>query len=166
MINTPFKDPDPALIGPPTQTTSGVVNKAPIIDNPNIKLPSQNDVDQTNYKLIDTKSLDEKFDRLGKNWLPDKFNPEDISGNDSFVDPKTGKIGSTSKLSDRVNISTDKSISVDTSAEKLASVQQGLPKPNIPKPPNTPRIKTIKIPKPSNTKGATDLLNLPKSDSR
>jgi hypothetical protein len=37
----PFTDPDPALVGPPTQTISGVTNKAPVVDNPNVKLPSQ-----------------------------------------------------------------------------------------------------------------------------
>jgi len=37
----PFTDPDPALVGPPTQTISGIANKAPVVDNPNIKLPSQ-----------------------------------------------------------------------------------------------------------------------------
>ena len=37
----PFTDPDPALVGPPTQTISGVTNKAPVVDNPNIKLPTQ-----------------------------------------------------------------------------------------------------------------------------
>ena len=37
----PFTDPDPALLGPPTQAISGVVNKAPVVDNPNIKLPTQ-----------------------------------------------------------------------------------------------------------------------------
>jgi hypothetical protein len=52
---------------------------------------------------------------------------------------------------------------VGAAAAKLASVQKGLPKPKIPKPPSVPRIKTVKIPRPSNPKGATDLLNLPKS---
>jgi hypothetical protein len=37
----PFTDPDPALVGPPTQTISGVTNKAPVVDNPNVKLPTQ-----------------------------------------------------------------------------------------------------------------------------
>ena len=36
-----FTDPEPALVGPPTQTISGVTNKAPVVDNPNIKLPTQ-----------------------------------------------------------------------------------------------------------------------------
>ena len=36
-----FTDPDPALVGPPTQTISGIANKAPIVDNPNVKLPTQ-----------------------------------------------------------------------------------------------------------------------------
>ena len=37
----PFTDPDPSLPGPPTQAISGVTNKAPVVDNPNIKLPTQ-----------------------------------------------------------------------------------------------------------------------------
>lgn len=37
----PFTDPEPALPGPPTQAISGVTNKAPVVDNPNIKLPTQ-----------------------------------------------------------------------------------------------------------------------------
>ena len=52
---------------------------------------------------------------------------------------------------------------VGAAAAKLASVQKGLPKPKIPKPPSVPRIKTIKIPRPSDVKGAQSLLNLPKS---
>jgi hypothetical protein len=40
LFNLP-NDPDPALPGPPTQTISGVNNKAPIIDDPNVELPSQ-----------------------------------------------------------------------------------------------------------------------------
>jgi hypothetical protein len=35
-------DTNPALTGPPTQTIGGVTNKTPVVDNPNIKLPSQN----------------------------------------------------------------------------------------------------------------------------
>ena len=34
-------DPDPALVGPPSQTIYGTLNKAATVDNPNIKLPSQ-----------------------------------------------------------------------------------------------------------------------------
>jgi len=37
----PLTDPDPALPGPPTQAISGVTNKAPVVDNPNVKLPTQ-----------------------------------------------------------------------------------------------------------------------------
>jgi hypothetical protein len=33
-------DPDPALVGPPSQTIYGTLNSAPTVDNPNIKLPS------------------------------------------------------------------------------------------------------------------------------
>lgn len=39
--DSPFTDPDPALPGPPTQAISGVTNKAPVVDNPNVKLPTQ-----------------------------------------------------------------------------------------------------------------------------
>ena len=52
---------------------------------------------------------------------------------------------------------------IGAAAAKLASIQKDMPKPNIPKPPSTPRIKTVKIPRPSDTKGAQALLNLPKS---
>lgn len=48
-------------------------------------------------------------------------------------------------------------------AAKLALVRNGMPKPKIPKPPSSPRIKKVKIKAPSNTKGAEDLLNLQKS---
>ena len=47
-------------------------------------------------------------------------------------------------------------------AAKLASVKIGMPKPNIPKPPNIPRIKVVKIKHPSDIKGAQQLLNLQK----
>lgn len=39
--DSPFTDPDPSLPGPPTQAISGVTNKAPVVDNPNVKLPTQ-----------------------------------------------------------------------------------------------------------------------------
>lgn len=203
-----FTDPEPALVGPPTQTISGVVNKAPVVDNPNIKLPSQevkgldaNAAQQAATQAQGTASnalskaqnaaggltsqaqdavsqaqgtlegaagqaqgalgnaqqsaggvlsnlssgvkgalgggalgagigalagggkgaligagagvlaggiagsvVDKlnpkgiKPDALGKDWSPDKFSPESIAGNDKFVDPKTGMVGSTSKL--------------------------------------------------------------------
>ena len=48
-------------------------------------------------------------------------------------------------------------------AAKLASVKLGMPKPNIPKPPNAPRIKVVKIKHPIDIKGAQQLLNLQKS---
>lgn len=266
VFNLP-NDPDPALPGPQTQTISGVTNKAPVVDNPNIKLPSQevkgldvnvaqrvatqsqdvtsNTVSQSQSALGNTQqsaggvlsnlssgvkgvlgggvlgagigalagggkgaligagagalaggvagSVVDKSnpkgitpDGLGKDWSPDKVNPESFAGNDKFVDPKTGTIGSTSKLSTGLKggllgaglgagigglvgggkgavIGAVSGGAVGVAAAKLASVQTGLPKPKIPKPVNTPRIKTIKIPRPSNTKGATDLLNLPKS---
>lgn len=321
-------DPDPALPGPPTQTISGVTNKAPVVDNPNIKLPTQevkgldanaaqqaasqaqgaasNAVSQAQnvaggltsqvegaagqaqgalsnaqqsaggvlsnlssgvkgalgggalgagigalagggkgaligagagvlaggiagsvVDKLNPKGI--KPDGLGKDWSPDKFSPEAIADNDKFVDPKTGTIGSTSKLAAGLKggllggglgagigalsgggrgaligglsgtalgaglsvggvtggalaggglgagigglvgggkgavIGAVSGGAVGAAAAKLASVQKGLPKPKIPKPPSIPRIKTVKIPRPSNSKGATDLLNLPKS---
>ena len=342
----PFTDPDPALVGPPTQTISGVVNKAPIVDNPNIKLPTQevkgldaNAAQQAASKAQDAASsatsqvqsaaggltsqvqgatdqvqgaagqaqgalegaagqaqgavsnvqesaggvlsnlssgvkgaigggalgagigalavggkgaligagvglvtggiagkvFDKlnpkgiKPDGLGKDWSPDKFSPESIAGNDKFVDPKTGLVGSTSKLVSGLKggllggalgagvgalagggkgaligglsgtalgaglsvggvtgaalaggglgagiggivgggkgaaIGAVSGGAIGAAAAKLTSVQKGMPKPNIPKPPSTPRIKTVKIPRPSDTKGAQALLNLPKS---
>ena len=321
-------DPDPALPGPPTQTIGGVANKAPVVDNPNIKLPTQevkgldanaaqqattqaqgaasNAVSQAQNAAGGLTSQVEdaagqaqgalsnaqqsaggvlsnlssgvkgalgggalgagigalagggkgaligagagvlaggiagsvvdklnpkgiKPDGLGKDWSPDKFSPEAIAGNDKFVDPKTGTIGSTSQLTKGLKggvlggalgagvgalagggkgaliggvsgtalgaglsvggvtggalvggglgagiggivgggkgaiIGAVSGGAVGAAAAKLASVQKGLPKPKIPKPPSVPRIKTVKIPRPSNPKGATDLLNLPKS---
>lgn len=182
----PFTDPDPALPGPPTQSISGVTNKAPVVDNPNIKLPTQevkslsatsandavgqvkssatstitqaqgsvsglasqaqgaasgavsqaqgsvsgltsqvqsnvggtiSDAKNTLNKAQDsisnaqssaTSKITSEVDKLnpkgltpdglGKNWSPDKFSPSSIAGNDKFVDPKTGLVGSTSKL--------------------------------------------------------------------
>ena len=321
-------DPDPALPGPPTQTIGGVANKAPVVDNPNIKLPTQevkgldanaaqqattqaqgaasNAVSQAQNAAGGLTSQVEgaagqaqgalsnaqqsaggvlsnlssgvkgalgggalgagigalagggkgaligagagvlaggiagsvvdklnpkgiKPDGLGKDWSPDKFSPEAIAGNDKFVDPKTGTIGSTSQLAKGLKggvlggalgagvgalagggkgaliggisgtalgaglsvggvtggalvggglgagiggivgggkgaiIGAVSGGAVGAAAAKLASIQKGLPKPKIPKPPSVPRIKTVKIPRPSNPKGATDLLNLPKS---
>ena len=52
---------------------------------------------------------------------------------------------------------------IGAAAAKLASIKNGMPKPNIPKPPSMPRIKTIKIPRPSDVKSVQALLNLPKS---
>lgn len=207
VYNLP-NDPDPALPGPPTQTVSGVTNKAPVVDNPNIKLPSQevkqldvNVAQQTTTQIqnatstvtsqtqdavggLTTQAQDAasktqgaldgavaqtqnslgnaqqsaegvlsnlssgikgaigggvlgagigalagggkgaligagvgvlaggvagsvvdklnpkgiKPDGLDKDWSPDKYSPEAIAGNDKFVDPKTGVIGSTSNI--------------------------------------------------------------------
>jgi hypothetical protein len=332
-------DPDPALPGPPTQTISGVANKAPVVDNPNIKLPTQevkgldaNAAQQATSQAqgaasnaasqvqsaaggltsqvqgvagqaqgtlegavgqaqgavsgvqesaggvlsnlssgvkgaigggalgagigalagggkgaligagaglitggIAGKVFDKlnpkgiKPDGLGKDWSPDKFSPESIAGNDKFVNAKTGMVESTSNLVKGLKggilggaigagvgslaggskgaligglsgtalgaglsvggvtggvlaggglgagiggivgggkgaaIGAVTGGAVGAAAAKLASVQKGMPKPNIPKPPSMPRIKTIKIPRPSDTKGAQALLNLPKS---
>jgi hypothetical protein len=332
-------DPDPALPGPPTQTISGVANKAPVVDNPNIKLPTQevkgldanaaqqassqaqgaasNAVSQVQSaaggltsqvqgatgqaqgalegavgqaqgavsgvqesaggvlsnlssgvkgaigggalgagigalagggkgaligagaglitggiagKVFDKLNpKDIKPDGLGKDWSPNKFSPESIAGNDKFVNAKTGMVESTSNLVKGLKggilggaigagvgslaggskgaligglsgtaLGTGLSVggvtggflaggglgagiggivgggkgaaigavtggAVGAAAAKLSSVQKGMPKPNIPKPPSMPRIKTIKIPRPSDTKGAQALLNLPKS---
>jgi len=352
-----FTDPDPALVGPPTQTINGVANKAPVVDNPNIKLPTQevkgldaNAAQQAASKAQDVTSnatsqvqsaaggltsqvqgaagqaqgvlegaagqvqgaagqaqgalegatgqaqgviggaqesaggvlsnlssgvkgaigggalgagigalagggkgaligagaglvaggiagkvFDKlnpkgiKPDGLGKDWSPDKYSPESIAGNTKFVNAKTGVVESTSELAKGLKggllggalgagvgglagggkgaligglsgtalgaglsvggvtggalaggglgagiggivgggkgavIGAVSGGAVGAAAAKLASVQKGMPKPNIPKPPSTPRIKTIKIPRPSYPKGATDLLNLPKS---
>ena len=323
-----FTDPDPALVGPPTQTISGVVNKAPVVDNPNIKLPTQevkgldaNAAQQAASKAQDAASsatsqvksaaggltsqvqgvagqaqgalqgaagqaqgavsgvqesaggvlsnlssgvkgaigggalgagigalagggkgaligagaglvtggiagkvFDKlnpkgiKPDGLGKDWSPDKFSPESIAGNDKFVDPKTGVVGSTSKLVSGLKggllggglgagigalagggkgaliggvsgtaLGAGLSVGgitggalaggglgagvgglvgggkgavigavsggvVGAAAAKLASIKKDMPKPNIPKPPSTPRIKIVKIPRPSNIK--------------
>ena len=352
-----FTDPDPALVGPPTQTISGVVNKAPVVDNPNIKLPTQevkgldaNAAQQAASKAQDAASsatsqvksaaggltsqvqgaagqaqgalqgatdqvqgaagqaqgalegaagqaqgaiggaqesaggilsnlssgvkgaigggalgagigalagggkgaligagaglvaggvAGKVFDKLnpkgitpdglGKDWSPDKFSPESIAGNDTIVNAKTGTISSTSKLAAGLKggvlggalgagvgalagggkgaligglsgtalgaglsvggvtggalaggglgagiggivgggkgavIGAVSGGAIGAAAAKLASIQKDMPKPNIPKPPSTPRIKTVKIPRPSDTKGAQALLNLPKS---
>ena len=328
-------DPDPALPGPPTQTINGVANKAPVVDNPNIKLPTQEvkgldantaqqaasqaqgaasnaasqvqgaaggltsqvqgAADQAQglageaqsaiggaqesaggvlsnlssgvkgaigggalgagigalagggkgaligagaglvaggvagkvFDKLNPKGI--KPDGLGKDWSPDKFSPESIAGNDKFVNAKTGMVESTSELAKGLKggllggvlgagvgalagggkgaligglsgtalgaglsvggvtggalaggglgagiggivgggkgavIGAVSGGAVGAAAAKLASVQKGMPKPNIPKPPSTPRIKTVKIQRPSDVKGATDLLNLPKS---
>jgi hypothetical protein len=335
----PFTDPDPALVGPPTQTISGVTNKAPVVDNPNIKLPTQevkgldaNAAQQAASKAQDAASsatsqvksvaggltsqvqgaagqaqgalegaagqaqgaiggaqesaggilsnlssgvkgaigggalgagigalagggkgaligagaglvaggvAGKVFDKLnpkgitpdglGKDWSPDKFSPESIAGNDTIVNAKTGTISSTSKLTAGLKggvlggalgagvgalagggkgaligglsgtalgaglsvggitggalaggglgagiggivgggkgavIGAVSGGAIGAAAAKLASIQKDMPKPNIPKPPSTPRIKTVKIPRPSDTKGAQALLNLPKS---
>lgn len=262
-----FTDPEPVLLGPPTQTISGVTNKAPVVDNPNIKLPSQevkgldvnvaqkaasqdqvvtnNATSQAQSAIGDVQesaggvlsslssgvkgaigggalgagigaltgggksaligagaglvaggiagSLVDKLnpkgikpDGLGKDWSPDKFSPESIAGNDKFINPKTGVVESTSKLTSGLKggllggvfgagvgaltgggkgavIGAVTGGAVGAASAKLASVRKDMPKPNIPKPPNTPRIKTVKIQKPSDVKGATDLLNLSKS---
>ena len=342
----PFTDPDPALVGPPTQTISGVTNKAPVVDNPNIKLPTQevkgldaNAAQQAASKAQDAASsatsqvksaaggltsqvqgvagqaqgalqgatdqvqgaagqaqgaiggaqesaggilsnlssgvkgaigggalgagigalagggkgaligagaglvaggvAGKVFDKLnpkgitpdglGKDWSPDKFIPESIAGNDTIVNAKTGTISSTSKLAAGLKggvlggalgagvgalagggkgaligglsgtalgaglsvggitggalaggglgagiggivgggkgavIGAVSGGAIGAAAAKLANIQKDMPKPNIPKPPSTPRIKTVKIPRPSDTKGAQALLNLPKS---
>jgi hypothetical protein len=338
----PFTDPDPALPGPPTQTINGVANKAPVVDNPNIKLPTQevkgldanaaqqaasqaqgvasNATSQVKSAaggltsqvqgaagqaqglagqaqglagqaqgaiggaqesaggvlsnlssgvkgaigggalgagigalagggkgaligagagLVAGGVAGKVFDKLnpkgitpdglGKDWSPDKFSPESIAGNDKFVNAKTGMVESTSELAKGLKggllggalgagvgalagggkgaligglsgtalgvglsvggvtggalaggglgagiggivgggkgalIGAVSGGAVGAAAAKLASVQKGMSKPNIPKPPSTPRIKTVKIQRPSDVKGATDLLNLPKS---
>lgn len=350
----PFTDKEPALPGPPTQMISGVTNKAPVVDNPNVKLPTQEVKSLTATSATDavgqakssaTSTLNQaqgsvsglasqaqnaassatsqvqgaasgvtsqvqsaasgatsqvqgavggvqqnaggilsnlssgvtgalgggalgagigalagggkgaligagagivaggvagtvfdklnpkgiKPDALGKDWSPDKFSPEAIAGNDKFVDPKTGAIGSTSKLANAAGagllggaagagigalagggkgaligglggVATGVGLSVGgvtggalaggglgagigglaggtqgaligggtgaalgAAVAKLASIKKTMPKPKIPKPPSTPRIKTVKIPRPDSTKGAEQLLNLSKS---
>lgn len=236
----PFTDPDPALVGPPTQTISGVVNKAPVVDNPNIKFPTQevkgldaNAAQQAASKAQDaassatsqvksaadkTQSAIGKPDGLGKDWSPNKFSPESIAGNDKFVNAKTGMVESTSELAKGLKggllggalgagvgalagggkgaligglsgtalgaglsvggvtggalaggglgagiggivgggkgalIGAVSGGAVGAAAAKLASIKKDMPKPNIPKPPSTPRIKIVKIPRPSNIK--------------
>ena len=236
-----FTDPDPALVGPPTQTISGVTNKAPVVDNPNIKLPTQEvkgldanaaqqAASKTQYAASSatsqvqgvadkTQSAIGKPDGLGKDWSPNKFSPESIAGNDKFVNAKTGMVESTSKLVKGLKggllggalgagvgaiagggkgaligglsgtalgaglsvggvtggalaggglgagiggivgggkgalIGAVSGGAVGAAAAKLASIKKDMPKPNIPKPPSTPRIKIVKIPRPSNIKG-------------
>ena len=236
-----FTDPDPALVGPPTQTISGVTNKAPVVDNPNIKLPTQEvkgldanaaqqAASKTQYAASSatsqvqgvadkTQSAIGKPDGLGKDWSPNKFSPESIAGNDKFVNAKTGMVESTSELVKGLKggllggalgagvgaiagggkgaligglsgtalgvglsvggvtggalaggglgagiggivgggkgalIGTVSGGAVGAAAAKLASIKKDMPKPNIPKPPSTPRIKIVKIPRPSNIKG-------------
>lgn len=170
-----------------------------------------------------------KTEGLGKDWTPDKYDPQKLAGNDKFVDPKTGEIGSTSKLTNVVGtgllsgaagagigalvggkkgaliggvgglaIGTGASLGgvtggalvgaglgggvgaiagngkgaligatggalVGAATVKLTSVEKDMPKPNIEIPENTPRIKTVKISRPSDTKGVQDLLNSPNS---
>jgi len=235
-----FTDPDPALVGPPTQTISGVTNKAPMVDNPNIKLPTQEvkglnanaaqqAASKTQYAASSvtsqvqgvadkTQSTIGKPDGLGKDWSPNKFSPESIAGNDKFVNAKTGMVESTSKLVKGLKggllggalgagvgaiagggkgaligglsgtalgaglsvggvtggalaggglgagiggivgggkgalIGAVSGGAVGVAAAKLASIKKDMPKPNIPKPPSTPRIKIVKIPRPSNIK--------------
>ena len=332
-------DPDPALPGPPTQTISGVANKAPVVDNPNIKLPTQevkgldanaaqqaasqaqgaasNAVSQVQsaaggltsqvqgavgqaqgtlegaagqaqgavsgvqesagsvlsnlssgvkgaigggalgagigalagggkgaligagaglvtggiagkvFDKLNPKGI--KPDGLGKDWSPDKFSPESIAGNDKFVNPKTGMVESTSELAKGLKggllggglgasigalagggkgaliggvsgtalgaglsvggitggalvggglgagigglvgggkgavIGALSGGTIGAAAAKLASIKKDMPKPTVPKPPSMPRIKTVKIARPSDIKGAQALLNLPKS---
>ena len=71
------------LPGPPTQTVSGVTNKSAIIDGPNINILK---------KQSTTLSNDNKYDLLGKDWMPNKYDPKSVSGTTKYVDPKTGII--------------------------------------------------------------------------
>jgi hypothetical protein len=150
-MNNIFKDPTPSLSGPPTQTVSGVTNKSAIIDNKNLKVQ----YDPSDVKTTGSETSTIKPNGIGKDWTPNQYNPQSISGNDTFVYPKTTK---TEPTNDVVNNGITK-----TSETRLKEVQAGLPKPKVPKPVNTPRIKTIKIPRPTDSKDVTDLLNLPKS---
>ncbi len=130
-------------------------------------------------------------DGLGKKWSPDKFSPEAIAGNTKYVNPKTGTIGSTSNLARGLtgaaiggglgagvaaatggNTATIVGAGVGgavvggaigVATARLNKIKSTMPKPNVPKPTNTPRIKTVKIPRPNDTKAAQTLLNLPKS---
>jgi hypothetical protein len=223
QLTSSFLDPDSALPGPPTQTISGINNKAPIVDNPNIKLPAQEVKSLTATSVKDavgqaqtqTTSLTNqtqdtvssvtgqtqgavnnltpqvspavKVDGLGNDWTPDKFQPSSIAGNTKYVDPKTGVIGSTSTLTKGLtgtvaggvlgagigvlaggNTTTIVGAGVGgatlgAAVTKLNNIKSTMPKPNVPKPSNTPRIKTVKIPRSNDTKGAQALLNLPKS---
>lgn len=190
QLTSSFLDPDPALSGPPTQTISGITNRAPVVDNPNIKLPSQevksltatsaqeaikqtdqaqsvvNGVTSQAQSVVSetTKETDGFVkDGLGKSWSPDKYSPSSIAGNTKYVDPKTGQIGSTSNLTKSLTGTVSGGSTVSVSTTKLNKIKSTMPKPKIPKPTNTPRIKTVKIPRPNSTKGAETLLNLPKT---
>jgi len=162
-MNNIFKDPTPSLSGPPTQTVSGVTNKSAIIDNKNLKVQ----YDPSDVKTTGSETSTIKPNGIGKDWTPNQYNPQSISGNDTFVYPKTGNVGSTAELAKTTKTEPTNDVVnngiTKTSETRLKEVQAGLPKPKVPKPVNTPRIKTIKIPRPTDSKDVTDLLNLPKS---
>jgi hypothetical protein len=155
QLTSSFLDPDPALLGPPTLTISGITNRTPVVDNPNIKLPSQTvksliatsaeEAIQQSSQSQNTQNTVSNIketggfvnDGLGTEWSPNKYSPTSIAGNAKYVDPKSGQISSTSNLDKGLN--------------------------RISKSTNSPRIKTVKIPRPNSTKGAETLLNLPKT---
>ena len=162
-------DNNPALNGPPSQTISGVTNKSPAVDSPNLKLQSQDakqlDADAAKTSALKVKnssnkskdvnvvgSVDStnkkssyKSDGVGKNWSPNKYDPKSISGNTKYVDPKTGKVGTVAETP----IINNKSVE---------STKTVVSNPTIPKPPTGPRIKIVKI---GRSPLSTNSLNLP-----
>jgi len=58
-------DPDPALLGPPSQTVYGVLNKPPSVDDPNIKLPSQTPKQlDPNKALTEVNTKDDDLEKM------------------------------------------------------------------------------------------------------
>jgi len=104
-------DPDPALVGPPSQTIYGTINKAPSVDNPNLKLPSS-----TPKQLDPSKALtevDKKEDDIDK--MLDKNSADlDKMMSDSANETPTSSISDPNAVTTRTVTSTNTVTSKET----------------------------------------------------
>lgn len=144
-----FKDPNPVLNGPPSQKLSGVRFKSPTVDNPNIELP--NSVTDPTLKLPEPPKLSSDFS-------PNKFDPSSTAGNTSFVDPRTGNVGSVTDLQSKAKIDTSgvaPNEKLKASSEKLNELKSksAAPKVSIP---SGERIKEVKIKTPTENVTSVD----------
>lgn len=136
-----FKDPSPALKGPPSQRISGVRFKSPSVDDANISLPDS--VTDPTLKLPSKPSLPTDFS-------PNKFDPSKTAGNTSFVDPRTGDIGNVGDLpSSNIDVTgVEANEQLKASSEKLNQIKSSNPVPKA-EIPTGERIKQVKIKTPN-----------------
>ena len=167
ILKNKFKDPNPSLTGPPSQNGSITSMGAPTVDNPNIKLQSQQvkgldpgsaksitsmkgstklPADTLSSKLPESPSLTSS-DGVGSNWSPNKYSPASIAGNTKYVNPVTGKVGSTTEsISNELeNSKNSDNPRIKSANEKLKIAKSGKPTPKIIKPPSGPRVKIVKL---------------------
>lgn len=120
MLND-FRDPNPPIKGAPSTRIGGIRFKSPSVDEKNIEIStsSKNDV-----SFISTES--------DVNFTPNKFDPQELSGNTKYTDPTTGEIRTTEKeyISKKINVNdVPPSKSLESSSKKLNQIKNSMPVP-------------------------------------